>query len=351
MELFSLPQSRISGLRIIVRVPNWLGDIVLSFPFLYSLREKFPQAEIFIIVRPEFFGLLKLLPFKVELIPFHKREYPNLWGLYKFSRKFSHLQYADYFFILTPSFSSTLIGLLLKAKNRIGFLGNWRGPMLNRGFKQVKGRHRAEEYLYLLEKPFQKFFDLSCLKSFNISVKPYFQNSHQGPYLVINPNSEASSRRLPLHQWQKILEKLSDRYKIVFIGGAGDTQRVEDLVRLVSKKVVFENLAGKTSIEDLISLLAYADGVISNDSGPAHLANFLGAPVIVFFGAGNSKNTGPVFKEGRSVLIVSKELECSPCLKNVCPLRTLSCLEELPMDYWLKEIEFFLFKNRKKKSE
>ena len=80
-----------------------------------------------------------------------------------------------------------------------------------------------------------------------------------------------------------------------------------------------ENYAGKTSLEALCDLMASSKAVLTTDSGPAHLANSLGVPTIVLFGAGNELNTAPYNKENLKVIRAGK-LECEPCVRNTCKL-------------------------------
>ena len=80
-----------------------------------------------------------------------------------------------------------------------------------------------------------------------------------------------------------------------------------------------ENYAGKTSLDGLCQLMASSKAVLTTDSGPAHLANSLGVPTIVLFGAGNEFNTAPYNKQSLTVIRAGK-LECEPCVRNTCKL-------------------------------
>ena len=117
----------------------------------------------------------------------------------------------------------------------------------------------------------------------------------------------------------------------VLTGTDHDHDRVEGLTALLRKRVPhnqYHNLAGQTSIDDLIALLLNSKGMISNDSGPAHVAYFLGVPCLVFMGAGDPISTGPTYGAGKAIAL-REPIACSPCLKNTCPLGTLQCLKEL----------------------
>ena len=88
--------------------------------------------------------------------------------------------------------------------------------------------------------------------------------------------------------------------------------------------------SGRTALRELALLLRDADLVISNDSGPMHLANAVGTPLIAFFGAGDVRETGPC-NPGATV-IIRKPVPCAPCRKNRCLYARLHCLEEISAD-------------------
>lgn len=124
--------------RIIVRFPNWLGDIVMAFPFLKEITELNPVAEVVIIVKKGFGDLLKLFPKKVRVIEFDRNHYKGLSGIKNFVKDNKELLRYDVYYTLTPSFSSALMGLLLKSKVRIGYREDLSWLFLNRSKKREK---------------------------------------------------------------------------------------------------------------------------------------------------------------------------------------------------------------------
>ncbi len=94
---------------------------------------------------------------------------------------------------------------------------------------------------------------------------------------------------------------------------------VEEVINATENRNRIENLAGKTDLVGLSALMAASAAIVTTDSGPAHLANSVGTPVIVLFGAGNEHNTAPYNKQNLSVIRYGK-LNCEPCVKNKCKL-------------------------------
>ncbi len=326
-------------MRIVVRAPNWLGDIIMSFPFMHALHEEFPSADITVIVKEAYMPLLHFLPFKVKAIPFDKEDHPGLVELYKYCWNQPPLRDADIYFSLPPSFSSAFMGFCLRAKQRVGFSGDYRGIFLTHKKEKPSYIHRSQEYLRLLslytEKDYSKY-----KKIISRDVVPFFTEWEDNRYLVININSEASSRRLPLGKWVELIDQFEE-HRIVFIGAAKDKERVEELLGQLTSKNSYVNLVGKTNILELARVLAYAQGVITNDSGPAHLASYVGANVVVFFGAGDWTNTAPNYNVAESLVLV-EEIACSPCLKNQCMREDLECLHMIDMAGTFEKIYSFL---------
>ncbi len=326
--------------KIVIRLPNWLGDIMMSFPFMYALKQEFPLDEIYVIVKPQYEEVVKLLPFPVKIHLYDKKEHGSLpHEIHKYCVNEKFIFNVDLYFCLPPSFSSAFMGYCFRAKEVVGYKGEWRSFFLKHKFERPIGKHRSEEYMDLLRNYLKK--EIVTPKLISMEVPPYFEDQEL-KYLVINVNSEASSRRLPKEKWLQLIE-LFDQQTFVFIGIDKDQERVKEVIDLLPKdKNQFINLCGKTQIKDLVRLFAHSSGIVTNDSGPAHLAAFVGTSVVVFFGAGDEKNTAPNYFKAPN-LIVKKQLSCSPCLKNQCPIKTLDCLNQLDMGDTLDQIHNFLY--------
>ena len=298
---------------IAVRLPNWLGDIVMALDFLRDLRESYPKCRFIFIIKPLYKAVLEVLEYDYAVEEFDKKTFPGLSGVRSFSKKFvSKYGKASIYYCMPPSFSSALMGKFI-AKEVVGYQGNWRGMLLDKPIAPPGKIHRSEEYRGLLgvgdhQKPIKKQIIGKTSKK-----------------ILININSEASSRRVSIENWKQLIENLGEQ-DFFLIGAPSDSERVSSLTRILSENVRVTNLAGKTSIPELIRLFKDSKLLISNDSGPAHLAAGFGLDVAVFFGAGDPDNTAPIPREG-IVHVLSRKLSCSPCLKNTCPLGTIECLD------------------------
>ena len=202
-------------------------------------------------------------------------------------------------------------------KKRIGFSKEGSFFLLTDSFKKPKNVHRVEEYVSLIEQFFEK-------KAENIQVKLEVDKTGKPMEhrVIINFNSEASSRRMPLDKAKHILNLLTNTFTkthFTFIGSKKEAEFIEQVMQGADHADRVENFAGKTDLISLAHVLGAATVVLTTDSGPAHLANAVGAPTIVLFGAGNEHNTAPYNKKDLHIMRYGK-LDCEPCVKNTCKL-------------------------------
>jgi len=195
---------------------------------------------------------------------------------------------------------------LSRAPVRSGFHASnfWRGPFHNRRVPFTVTRHVRDNFLAVgREAGFtlsaETFMRLKLVddESNESKVGRYFKSCEIG-YIVINPNAgeTALERRWPPEHFTALIEKLireTDK-QIVLIGGAHERAYCESISAAVANTSRVTNLAGETTIVELASTLEHADLVVSNDSGPAHMADHLGAPTIVLFGPETPVLWGPL---------------------------------------------------------
>lgn len=309
-------------MKILVRLPNWLGDMVMAVGFLNALQEVYPGAQISVIAKKGIHTVLPFFPqFKAVYI-FNKSEYKGLAGAWRFGRTIKEKETFDLFFCLPDSFSAAVMARATGAKHRVGFKKEGRNFLLTHAYTKPQNLHRAEEYAALLP-----LYTGKAKEALNVSL-PF--SATKKDYVVVNINSEASSRRLTTAKAIEVIDALRRGIdnRIVLAGSPKEKPFIDEVYNLLANGEGIENKAGN-SLPELTELLANAQLVLSTDSGPAHLANALGTHTVVLFGAGNEANTAPYQKELRSIIRLG-QLSCEPCLKNVCVrYKTPQCLERL----------------------
>lgn len=326
----------------------------MSLPFFDVLAAAFPRSRIDIIAKNTIQDVFLHHPAIRTIHEFSKTQHHGLWGLYQYGRRLRSPVPYDLFITLSPSFSSAFIGYSAGCRFRIGYRHEARSWMFTHSFAEPQGIHRTHAFCELLRVWLERLRDSRQPVPFEFcpiadtpvqAIRfPFSAQEQQTPflpktaasdvYIVFNVNSEAQSRRLPPAKWielgNRLLDDQSQHRNLVFVGAPGEESRVQQVVQGIRRQEAILNYAGKTSIREFAMLLRDADLVITNDSGPMHLANAVGTPMVTFIGAADPVETEPFNRE--NAIMINKHLECSPCVKNVCKFSTVRCLEQISVE-------------------
>jgi heptosyltransferase-1 len=289
---------------ILIIKPSSLGDIVLALPALSSLRKSFPDSKISWLIRPEFAPLLENHPDLNEIIYFDRKHLGKLTGLnslFPLIKKLRNSKF-DVIFDFQGLFRTAALTWLSGCKNRFG-MSNARefAPLFytNKISQDTQSIHLVDFYLKIIkaagglqtnpafnlpvdsaaEKSVQKLLDLHVVKKNN--------------YTVLIPGSAHQDKCWPAERFAEIADKIYFRYNyfVVATGSASEFPIVKSVTKL--SKVPIINLAGKTTLKELVALLKGARLVISNDTGPGHIAAALNVPLVMLFGRANPARLAP----------------------------------------------------------
>lgn len=309
---------------IIIRLPNWLGDLVMSTAFVKAVQQQYPDATIDLITKKGIDFLLDYFPPHGKRYVFDKTEYKGASGAWRFGRMLRKQKEFDLFFCLPDSMSSALLARATGANKIAGFKKEWRSFLLTHAYRKPGGMHRVEEYNDLLAQ-------FTSRPATHPPVTLHLPATKRDKTVVININSEADSRRLPMEKARRIIDTIRRTIveDIVLIGSPKEKDFVDEVFNGLADQQGIQNLAGKTTLPALVKVLGNSAVLLTTDSGPAHVANALGTHTIVLFGAGNENNTAPYNKENRTIIRLGK-LSCEPCVSNTCVRFTIpECLLQL----------------------
>jgi lipopolysaccharide heptosyltransferase II len=301
-------------MKILVRLPNWLGDVVMSTAFIGAVKQAYPTAQVDVIIKKELSAIAALIPGLHKIHSFSKDEYRGLGGVYRFGKSLRAERY-DIFFTLPDSLSSAVMGKATGAKQRIGYSKEGGFFLLTKVCRRPPNVHRVDEYLSILEQVNEMPVTGRKVALMATDVNP-------NNLVLINFNSEAESRRMPLDKGRELLMLLTGAFTGVrfgLLGGPKDSLFIEQLLTDAPNADRITNYAGKTTLVTLTNLMASAKVLLTTDSGPAHLANSVGLPVVALFGAGNEVNTAP-YNKNHLTVIRAGQLSCEPCVRNECKL-------------------------------
>lgn len=329
--------SRLDARRICLIKPSALGDIVQTLPLLPVLRERFPDAEISWVVGSQFANLLEGHPCLDELILFDRRGGAAsflrlLLGLRK--RRFDLV--FDLQGLLRTGLMTWATGAALRlgletAREGAGLACHFSLPNTNRHVPahlrtwQVAealgmGGRRRETIIPVPEE--DRIWAENRLAEFSSRL------------LVIHAGAQWETKRWPPGQFAFVAAKAARHFGIATVlVGSPEERRITDQIECQVKKFVPSsrvlNLAGETTLKKLAAVLERAEVVLSNDSGPMHMAAGLGRPVLGVFTCTSPARSGP---PGEEHVLISTRLSCAAGYHKHCPHRGeshLACLEEL----------------------
>jgi lipopolysaccharide heptosyltransferase II len=313
-----------------------MGSILLATPMARALRKKYPDARI---------GLLTLVSNR-ELV-----ERLNLFDDVHLLRTDSMLHFASdallnllklrrtcYDTTIDLEFFakfSTIMTFLVGSPVRIGYFLRqiWRGDLLTHQIYYNPYKHITEVFGAMAAPLGVTVTDFTLSKP-SISDADERQASEileehglatGSPYIVMNVNVSDLSleRRWPAHSFQELTLGLLQHFdfRIVFIGAKADENYVSTVVEGCQSGNAIVNLAGATSLGELMAVIKRSRFFVGNDSGPLHLAAALGIPTVSFFGPETPLLYGP---QGDRHLVFYEDIYCSPCL-NVFNAKTAPC--------------------------
>lgn len=329
--MMSSPEIR----NILVRGTNWLGDAVMTIPALERLRASFPQSHITLLAPLRAAELFAGSNFVNELIVYERKEK----GRQAFLAAVRHLRRTRYDLALLfqNAFEAALLARLGGAKIRIGYDMQGRGALLThklpRG-KQQHNRHQTFDYLDLVAEA-----ERVCLR------EPHPASSNIPRLTATHAQQQAAEALLQAHKltsrtlvalnvgatnsrakcWPPDrFAALADRFvaeraaHIVLIGAGSERAAAAAVIAQMQRPQVATNLAGETSIAELIGLLARCALIVTNDTGPAHVAAALNCPTLTLFGPTNEFETAPLGR--RASLLRVDGIACARCMHRDCPI-------------------------------
>lgn len=334
---------------IIVRMPNWLGDLVMATPILTDLRHHFPSAKITAMCLSSMTSLLAEDPHVDELFAIERRSGWMHRSHYKdVIRPLRHGQY-DLGILLTNSFSSAWLFWRGAVQNRIGFQGNLRNCFLDQKIpypSNLESQHQVITYKALLE-------PLGITIS-NTAPNLYVTDDELDearqvltdlginpgePILGINPGAAYGSAKCWLpERFAELSQRLlkDPRLHLVFFGDSSSSPLIQKICADLPERVY--NFAGKTNLRQLMTYILCCDALLTNDTGPMHIASALNVPLVALFGSTSDIRTPP-YKDG---IVIHKHAPCSPCYQRVCPI-DFRCMKAITVDEVEEKVRSILF--------
>jgi len=291
-------------MKILIELPTWLGDCVMATPAIENIVNFYNDVEITFIGSFISIEALKNHPKAIKTFVLDKK----YTSLYKISRDLGNF---DAFFSFRSSIRSKFLKFLISAKKKYQFDKN-----------KYQNRHQVEKYNDFVNDSLS--IDSTAKK---LQIYGYNIAKSKKKILGINPGaSYGSAKRWYPQEFAKVASELSAEYDIVIFGGPSEIDIAGDIEQaLIDSGVTnYKNLAGNTTITELINKISSLDLFITGDSGPMHIAAAFQIPTVSIFGPTKDKETSQWIN--KKSIIVKKNLNCQPCMKRTCPLQHHNCM-------------------------
>jgi heptosyltransferase-1 len=336
--------------RILLIKLSSLGDVIHALPTLEALRSLYPQGRLTWLVENTYAPVLAGHPALDEVWPVPRprlgsgRFLENAHEVFQVVRRLRQEPF-DLVIDLQGLLKSAFWVALTRAERKVGY-----------------DRTREFSYLALTERlaPFDpeahavwRYLNVArhlgapaAPPLFRLGLnlpedlRPLLPETGQ-PLAVLHPGARWPTKLWPGAHWARLAEWLAREkgFQVILTGSPGDRKLVEEIV--AQAEVPLLNLAGRTSLAELASLLQKARIAVTTDTGPMHLACALGTPVAALFGPTAPWRTGP-FGEGHEVVRLT--LPCSPCFRRQCP--EPRCLTELTVTSTQEAVEKILVRRK-----
>jgi heptosyltransferase-2 len=321
--------------RVLVRLPNWLGDIVMAVPAVAALRRHFERSTLVGAAPEAFASLVGAVPGVDEVVPLAAA---TGWARVRHDAGAIAAARADLVVLLTNSFGSALAARRAGVPERWGYARDGRRWLLTRAIPRRHrgthpGPHHSRYYLRLLDglgidaSPEPVQIDVPAAWRQRAADLLATRGVGPGrPIVGLAPGAAyGGAKRWPPAHVARLVVALAERSDAtaVLVGAGGDRgtgHEIESKIREASRRVEADgrlvNLIGATDLPTLAGIAARAAAFVSNDSGAMHLAAAVGTHVVALFGPTDEQATSPL---GPHTILV-RDVFCRPCLLRECPI-------------------------------
>jgi heptosyltransferase-2 len=331
---------------IIVRMPNWLGDLVMATPVLADLRAHYPDAEITVMCQENVAPLLQNDPAVDEVFSVGRgKSFVRRIGERNIVGKLRRGEY-DLGILLTNSFSSAWRFWQGGVKNTLGYRADGRSFFITHPVsfsKKKKEQHLVITYKELLKplgipvsdtEPRLIVTDREIEEAWELVKR--FDIDPDCNLVGINPGAAYGTAKCWLPERfagvAKNVIEADPKNVVLFFGDRSHKELIGKICAELPKRVI--NLSGQTTLRELLSLIKICSVFLTNDSGPMHMADSLDVPLVALFGSTSPVATGP-YRQSQSIL--QKKVPCSPCFKRVCPI-DFPCMKKIGVDEVTKAV-------------
>ncbi len=333
--------------KILVLKLGAMGDLILGTPSFRMIRERFPDASISLLVDKKWSALVSSCPYLNEAIPVNREKLNQPLYLLKLAKQIRREGY-DLCVDLQNSKWTHLLAALSGIPERYGFYRGIFGFLVNRPDRSFEVADSPVKHQFrILSKIGVKQLDET------LELWPDHDSEHRVREWLSSKGSEAASKvvglavgsspnwptkRWPLENFKELSEDLIKKHdcRVVLLGTEEDSEWMKDFPNGHSEKLI--NLIGKTSLQDLVSLVKSLDVLVTGDTAPLHIAAATRTKIVSLFGPTDSKRHMP--PAANRAIVLTRHLPCQPCYKGECRNQeNLACLKKISVGEVLQAVQ------------
>lgn len=317
--------------RVVVRLPNWLGDVVMAVPALRELRRVLPDAHLAVVARSGTADIFIDADFVDEVMVYDRAGLASAWNQ---AREWRRRKF-DLAVLFQNAFEAGAMAFLSRVPARIAYATDRRGALLTHPLPSPDWkdeRHESFYYLNIVAELERLFYGTSSIETteprFDLRVsedrkrKAFDLLLEHGaranaPLTLLCPGSiNSRAKRWPAERYAALADRLVESgTNVVLIGSPGESAVTHEICQHAQHQLV--ELTGKTTVAEATALISIADVLITNDTGPAHIGAALNTPTLVVFGPTNPLTTYPLSSHAE---IIRRAPDCAPCMLRDCPI-------------------------------
>ncbi|WP_104694993.1 lipopolysaccharide heptosyltransferase II [Helicobacter salomonis] len=327
-------------MRILLRLPNWLGDCVMATPLVETLRSHYRDASFIMVGSAVACALFEQDENTLSIPDTTKHAKSRAWATYQLARRIGP---CDLAITLTNHFYGALLLYWTRSPLRIGYAQFGRTFLLTHALPTLLHAHQVQRYYHLLS---------VCLPHLDPTPPPLKLHASTSKKsckrIGLNPGAAYGRAKRWKPEYFALVGTyfLEKGYEVYLFGTQKDLEVVEEIVRSIPPNQHLHNLCNQTTLQQLIDTLATLALLITNDSGPMHIATALQVPLIALFGPTDMQETHPW--QHPHARLISKNLPCAPCKKRVCPLKSggpikpHACMEDITPEEVIEQAQKLL---------
>jgi heptosyltransferase-2 len=320
--------------RVVVRGTNWVGDAVMTIPALRELRRVLPHAHITLATRSWAEGLFMDADFLDDLLIYDRRP-RDLRAVARQTREWRRRAF-DLALLFQNAFEAALIASAARVPQRIGYATDGRSALLTHALPLPvwrDERHEVFYYLNLVAELESLLYGASQMEDrepqFALDISEARKNQAREfllskavritrPLIALCPGSTNSrAKRWPAESYAMLADRfiIEADAEVLLIGSPDEVEVSREVADRMHRQPIF--LTGQTDLAQAVNLLSLADVLITNDTGPAHIAAALNRPTLVIFGPTDPRTTRPFSPAAE---IIRRPPDCAPCMLRDCPI-------------------------------